>query len=86
MLNTKKRVVRKPSTEKASSTTSGRADDRLETYEAKRRFEVTPEPPPRPRSSQGRGAKEKKPEAGQATLAFVVQKHDARRLHYDVRL
>src|SRR6202171_1649045 len=85
MVNTKKRVVRKPGTEKASSTTPARADDRLEKYEAKRRFEVTPEPPPRPRSSQARGAKEKKPEAGDA-LAFVVQKHDARRLHYDVRL
>jgi bifunctional non-homologous end joining protein LigD len=46
----------------------------LETYRAKRDFSVTPEPAPgsdRP--------------AGEA-LSFVVQKHDARRLHYDLRL
>src|SRR5450432_3680872 len=49
-------------------------NDALEAYAAKRRFEKTPEPPPsRVRHSGKRGA-------------FVVQKHDARRLHYDVRL
>jgi bifunctional non-homologous end joining protein LigD len=48
---------------------------KLETYERKRHFEVTPEPPPgapRPRR------------AGAPT--FMVHKHHARRLHYDVRL
>jgi bifunctional non-homologous end joining protein LigD len=65
------------------SASSPEADDRLGTYRAKRRFEATPEPPPSDGSSQAEGAEEKKSDA---PLAFVVQKHDARRLHYDVRL
>jgi bifunctional non-homologous end joining protein LigD len=64
---------RKADTERAAS-----PSDRLATYEAKRRFDVTPEP----RSSQAGAPLEKKA----AALAFVVQKHDARRLHYDFRL
>jgi bifunctional non-homologous end joining protein LigD len=48
--------------------------DRLERYRDKRSFDQTPEP---------RGAVE--PEAA-GGLRFVIQKHDARRLHYDVRL
>lgn len=44
----------------------------LEEYKRKRRFEETPEPPPKvAKRSQHR---------------FVVQKHDATRLHYDFRL
>jgi bifunctional non-homologous end joining protein LigD len=45
----------------------------LKEYEAKRKFAETPEPKPglRPRGSH---------------LLFVVQKHAARRLHYDLRL
>jgi bifunctional non-homologous end joining protein LigD len=68
--------ARKPSTEPRPSTGGS---GRLATYEAKRRFEVTPEPSGQERSSQPEQAPGKK-------LAFVVQKHDARRLHYDVRL
>jgi len=46
----------------------------LDEYRRRRRFGVTPEPPPeRPR---------RRPKA----LAFVVQKHRATRLHYDFRL
>jgi bifunctional non-homologous end joining protein LigD len=48
---------------------------RLDVYNAKRDFKITPEPPPdeaRPRA------------AGPAT--FMVHKHHARRLHYDLRL
>src|ERR1700724_1161072 len=44
----------------------------LEEYKRKRRFEQTPEPPPKV---------EKK-----TKHRFVVQKHDATRLHYDFRL
>jgi bifunctional non-homologous end joining protein LigD len=44
----------------------------LDEYQRKRRFEATPEPPPRvEKQSQHR---------------FVVQRHDATRLHYDFRL
>ena len=46
----------------------------LAEYNRKRRFGVTPEPPGRPGRRRGRG------------LAFVVQKHRASHLHYDLRL
>jgi bifunctional non-homologous end joining protein LigD len=45
----------------------------LEKYREKRDFERTPEPPP------GEAA-------GEGALMFIVQKHDATRLHYDFRL
>ncbi|MGD0759777.1 MAG: non-homologous end-joining DNA ligase [Candidatus Sulfotelmatobacter sp.] len=44
----------------------------LEEYKRKRRFEETPEPPPKVESKAGH--------------RFLVQKHDATRLHYDFRL
>jgi bifunctional non-homologous end joining protein LigD len=47
-------------------------DTSINTYRAKRDFAVTSEPAP--------GA------AGEDTRIFVVQKHDASRLHYDFRL
>jgi len=47
--------------------------DALKTYKAKRDFRITPEPAEGGRSRRGR-------------LAFVIQKHWARRLHYDFRL
>jgi bifunctional non-homologous end joining protein LigD len=61
--------------------------DKLETYQRKRRFDETPEPSgaaTRRRSTAGRGAGATR----QSThaLAFVIQEHDARRLHYDFRL
>src|SRR5690348_5686415 len=51
--------------------------ERLKAYEEKRDFRVTPEPAPgaKPRS-RGTAAKP----------SFVVDKHDATRLHYDLRL
>jgi bifunctional non-homologous end joining protein LigD len=48
----------------------------LQEYERKRRFDVTPEPPPKPRRTASR----------KQALHFVVQKHRATRLHYDFRL
>ena len=47
---------------------------RLDTYHEKRDFAITPEP------------RAELVEAGGDRLAFVVQKHDARRLHFDFRL
>jgi bifunctional non-homologous end joining protein LigD len=44
----------------------------LEEYKRKRRFEETPEPPPKVETKAGH--------------RFVVQEHDATRLHYDFRL
>ena len=72
---TKTKAKAKTKTEKPNS------PGRLATYEAKRHFDVTPEPAPATRSSQAKEAAGKK-----TALEFVVQKHDARRLHYDVRL
>ena len=58
-----------------------RADDddlsrygRLAEYNRKRRFDVTPEPPGRAGKKRARA------------LAFVVQKHRASHLHYDLRI
>ena len=47
----------------------------LTTYRKKRRFEVTPEP-------RGKAAKRTRAKP----LQYVIQKHDATRLHYDFRL
>src|SRR5687767_2565572 len=46
----------------------------LQKYAAKRKFTRTPEPAPKSRSRRS------------GPLLFVVQKHAARRLHYDFRL
>ena len=54
------------------------AGDNLKTYREKRDFSRTPEPD----GSSRRGKKGK----GKKGLSFVVQKHDASRLHYDFRL
>ena len=48
--------------------------DRLAQYSAKRRFDATPEPGP------------EAPVPRRGPLLFVIQKHSARRLHYDFRL
>src|SRR5512139_3264200 len=52
------------------------ADDSLKEYRKKRRFQVTPEPSGE-RPARGGAAK---------ALSFVVQKHRASHLHYDLRL
>ena len=82
MPNTTKRPSRKGERTTKHSTSDG-GNDRLSTYRAKRRFDVTPEPAPP--SSQAAAEAEKKT-APQVRPTFVVHKHDARRMHYDVRL
>ncbi|MDP9151954.1 MAG: non-homologous end-joining DNA ligase, partial [Myxococcota bacterium] len=79
------RKGRQPGAEQKGETGVG---DRLGKYASKRRFDITPEPSALERSSQVADKKEKKTAVARAaaTLAFVVQKHDARRHHYDVRL
>lgn len=49
-------------------------EDRLKEYREKRDFSRTPEPTPK----RGRSARRK--------LSYLIQKHDATRLHYDFRL
>ncbi|MDR5738279.1 MULTISPECIES: DNA ligase D [unclassified Caballeronia] len=56
---------------------------KLETYQRMRRFNETPEPSGE-KTAARRASRAKKP-AKQA-LSFVIQEHDARRLHYDFRL
>jgi len=53
-----------------------KAADPLETYNKKRDFAKTAEPPGEVATSKG----------SQAAALFMVQKHDASRLHYDLRL
>ena len=53
----------------------------LEAYTAKRDFSRTPEPPPKPAAKAAPKSKR-----APARHAFVVQRHAARRLHYDLRL
>lgn len=58
--------------------------DRLDLYNRKRRFDETPEP-------SGAAARKKAGRRTAArdssqTLSYVIQEHDARRLHYDFRL
>lgn len=48
---------------------------KLARYRAKRRFDVTPEP-------RGRAGRDRK----SPSLVYLIQKHAARRLHYDFRL
>lgn len=55
------------------------AGDRLQTYRSKRRAERTPEPVPEAGDSDSEGERRSAPR-------FVIQRHDARRLHYDFRL
>src|SRR5438874_1264133 len=52
---------------------------RFEEYRRKRDFSRTPEPP----AASGKAQRDKR---APKPLRFVVHKHDARRLHYDVRL
>jgi bifunctional non-homologous end joining protein LigD len=59
--------------------------DRLDLYNRKRRFDETPEPSGKRAARKGAG-RQAATEGAQDTLSYVIQEHDARRLHYDFRL
>jgi bifunctional non-homologous end joining protein LigD len=74
-------AVRARTSKTASKPASG---DALADYERKRDFSRTAEPKP---ESKPKSKPESKPEReADAGGEFVVQKHDARRVHYDLRL
>jgi bifunctional non-homologous end joining protein LigD len=62
-------------TKRRSDPATRRSTDKLDAYQAKRDFRRTPEPSGRGRSRAPKGSHR-----------FVVQRHRARRLHYDLRL
>jgi DNA ligase D-like protein (predicted ligase)/DNA ligase D-like protein (predicted 3'-phosphoesterase) len=66
------KIVAKPSKKKLDPARTRKTPEQLETYSSKRSFEKTPEPPPAPVIGRGN--------------AFVVHRHHASRLHYDLRL
>ncbi|WP_213778357.1 DNA ligase D [Caballeronia sp. dw_276] len=57
---------------------------KLETYQRMRRFNQTPEPSGD--AAEKAKAKRASKKAQASALSFVIQEHDARRLHYDFRL
>ncbi|MFP3566516.1 DNA ligase D [Paraburkholderia sp. SIMBA_030] len=59
---------------------------KLETYRRKRRFDETPEPSGAPRRSRATARAKGDGNPNGHALSFVIQEHDARRLHYDFRL
>jgi bifunctional non-homologous end joining protein LigD len=63
-----------PSRAKGGKSATAKKSARLSEYKSKRDFSKTPEPIARKVARRGK------------TLQFVVQKHDARRLHFDLRL
>src|SRR5437868_7225392 len=83
---------------KADGSQAGLGSDALERYRLKRDFDTTPEPSGKPTHDDDTGAAAKtraRPAAKRVrkaaaavpqALSFVIQKHAARRLHYDFRL
>ncbi|WP_233829848.1 DNA ligase D [Paraburkholderia sp. ZP32-5] len=59
-------------------------NDRLDLYQRKRRFDDTPEPAGT--AARKRAGRKSAAQAARDTLSYVIQEHDARRLHYDFRL
>ncbi|RKT27321.1 bifunctional non-homologous end joining protein LigD [Paraburkholderia sp. RAU2J] len=61
-------------------------NDRLDLYHRKRRFDETPEPAGTRTGSKRSAGRKTAERSKDQTLAYVIQEHDARRLHYDFRL
>jgi DNA ligase D-like protein (predicted ligase)/DNA ligase D-like protein (predicted polymerase)/DNA ligase D-like protein (predicted 3'-phosphoesterase) len=66
------KTAAKPSKKNLGPGRKHKTPEQLESYSSKRSFEKTPEPPPAPVIGRGN--------------AFVVHRHHASRLHYDLRL
>jgi DNA ligase D-like protein (predicted ligase)/DNA ligase D-like protein (predicted polymerase)/DNA ligase D-like protein (predicted 3'-phosphoesterase) len=66
------KTAAKPTKKKLALARTRKTGEQLETYSSKRSFEKTPEPQPVPVIGKGN--------------AFVVHRHHASRLHYDLRL
>jgi bifunctional non-homologous end joining protein LigD len=62
-----------------------KSGDKLASYREKRDFKSTPEPSPDALESSPRKSSQARPSDGKK-LEYCVQKHDATRMHYDVRL
>ncbi|MFL9961011.1 DNA ligase D [Paraburkholderia sediminicola] len=60
-------------------------NERLDLYHRKRRFDETPEPSGA-QVARKRAGRKAAPRAADHALSYVIQEHDARRLHYDFRL
>jgi bifunctional non-homologous end joining protein LigD len=81
-----KRAKPAPATKTPAKMVLGRGPKRaLEAYTSKRDFARTPEPAPKPALKPKPKGKSKGKDAA-AGHAFVVQRHAARRLHWDLRL
>ena len=68
----KRAASRKRSATKKAAETDASSEEKLAEYQRKRKFDITPEPPPEVQPGNDE--------------FFVIQKHDATRLHYDLRL
>jgi bifunctional non-homologous end joining protein LigD len=82
---TKRTETKRTPTKRASSSSARAGKDRLATYRKKRDFNVTSEPSgtSAPSVTSKRSGSSAPPSDGHR---FVVQRHRARRLHYDLRL
>ncbi|MGE8489538.1 MAG: DNA polymerase ligase N-terminal domain-containing protein, partial [Paraburkholderia nemoris] len=59
-------------------------NDRLDLYSRKRRFDETPEP--LGTAARKKAGRKSAARVSNEALSYVIQEHDARRLHYDFRL
>ena len=59
-------------------------NDRLDLYSRKRRFGETPEPSGT--AARKKAGRKSAARVSNEALSYVIQEHDARRLHYDFRL